>query len=203
MSTATFTAFNRQATPKAIQGFLDQILNTANRQQEAGRHLFSGIAEGTPPFTVVGGFPNSAVSYAGSTKGRNVEVAPGVLSDATVTADQSYGPNGEVFQAVADLIGQLDANNTAGVQNALDVLDNEMERVIISLAELGTRLRALDETNEITEDLKIQYMLQKAEVVEVDITAEVTRYTTAETNLQAVVEVTRRMLANSLASFLR
>ena len=104
---------------------------------------------------------------------------------------------------MADLIGQLDANNTAGVQNALDVLDNEMERVIISLAELGTRLRALDETNEITEDLKIQYMLQKAEVVEVDITAEVTRYTTAETNLQAVVEVTRRMLANSLASFLR
>ena len=97
----------------------------------------------------------------------------------------------------------IDTTLCPGIQDALDELDTEMERVIVNLAALGTRIRGLDETNAITEDLKIQYMLQKAETVEVDITAEVTRYTAAETSLQAVVEVTRRMLANSLASFLR
>ena len=78
-----------------------------------------------------------------------------------------------------------------------------MESVVVNLAALGTRIRALDETNQITEDLKIQYMLSKADVEEVDVTAEITRFTTAETSLQAVIEVSRRMMSNSLASFLR
>ncbi|MEC9071926.1 MAG: hypothetical protein VX938_06075 [Myxococcota bacterium] len=203
MATDTVSDTDRDATAQTIQGFLDQLVNTANRQQEDGRHLFSGIAEGQAPYTLVGAFPNTTITYTGSTAGREVEVAPGVKVDATVTGAQSFGANGEVFQTVADLITALDANNDAGIEASLNALDDQMETVVVNLASVGTRIRALDETNTITEDLKIQYMLAKADVEEVDVTAEITRYTTAETSLQAVVEVSRRLMSNSLASFLR
>jgi len=127
----------------------------------------------------------------------------GVKVDATVTGAQSFGANAEVFQTVADLIAALDSGNDAGIEASLNDLDDQMETVVVNLASLGTRIRALDETNQITEDLKIQYMLSKADVEEVDITLEITRFTTAETSLQAVIEVSRRMMSNSLASFLR
>ena len=191
-------AAERQAAGTEVAGFRDQLMDLANRRQEDGRHIFSGLAETTPPYDEVTGL------YQGSTTNRSVEVAPGVFSDGTVTGDEAFGgPGNEVFAVIDQLVVAMNSNDTAGIATLLDELDDKIEQTTKNMAMIGTRLRGLNETEGVSDTLRIQYLTDKSIYEDLDITSEITTFTAKENSLTAVVELSRRLLSNSLSSFLR
>jgi flagellar hook-associated protein 3 FlgL len=198
MANTTVSGPERKAAGTEVQGYRDQLMDLANRRQEDGRYLFGGLAEGSPPYDEVTG------AYVGSTSNREVEVAPGVFSEATVTGDQSFGGVGnEIFVVFDQLITAMNTNSTQGIADLLDPLDAKIEQTSQHMALMGTRINGLNETEGVSESLRIQYLQDKSIYQDIDITAEITRYTAQENSLTAVVEITRRLLANSLSAFLR
>lgn len=197
MANTTVSAAERQAAAIEVQGFRDQMLDLANRRQEDGRHLFGGRAEGSPPYDDTG-------AYVGSSSNRRVEVAPGVFSDGTIQGAEAFGGAGdEVFAVFDDLAAAMNANDANAIMTQLDAVDEKIEDTSQNLALLGTRLRALLDTDGITDTLRLQYLQDKNSHEEVDIADEITNYTAQENSLTAVVELSRRLLANSLSAFLR
>lgn len=197
MASETMSANDRAIAAQDVIGFRDQLLNMANREQDDGRHLFAGVAEGQPPYDTAGNFQGSTVS-------RRVEIAPGVFVDGNILGFQSFGDAGnEVFKDVDALITALQADDTTGIQDSLNVLDDRINAGSVNLAAIGSRLRVMDDTENITQDLRLQYLFAKSAAEDVDITEEITRYSAAETNLAAVIEVTRRLLSQSLSGILR
>jgi len=198
MANNTVSAAERQAAGTEVAGFRDQLMDLANRRQEDGRHIFSGLAETTPPYDEVTGL------YQGSTTNRSVEVAPGVFSDGTVTGDEGFGgPGNEVFAVIDQLVVAMNSNDTAGIATLLDELDDKIEQTTKNMAMIGTRLRGLNETEGVSDTLRIQYLTDKSIYEDLDITSEITTFTAKENSLTAVVELSRRLLSNSLSSFLR
>ena len=198
MANNTVSAAERAAAATEVLGFRDQMLDLANRQQEDGRHLFGGRAEATPPYDEITG------DYLGSEINRRVEVAPGVFSAGTVLGEESFGGAGdEVFAVFDDLAAAMNANDTAAILDQIEPLDTKIDDTSQNLALLGTRLRSLLDTEGITDTLRIQYVQDKNSYEEVDIASEITNYTAQENSLTAVVELSRRLLANSLSAFLR
>jgi flagellar hook-associated protein 3 FlgL len=198
MANSAVSDAERQAAGTEVQGYRDQLIDLANRRQADGRYLFGGLAEGGPPYDAVSG------AYLGSTSNRSVEIAPGVFSQATVTGDQSFGGAGnEIFLVFDQLITAMNANDAQGIADLLDPLDDKIEQTSQNMALMGTRLNGLNQTDGVTQSLRLQYLQDKGIYQDVDITAEITRYTAQENSLIAVVEVSRRLLANSLSAFLR
>lgn len=197
MANTTVSAAERSAAATEILGFRDQMLDLANRRQEDGRHLFGGRAEGSDPYDQNG-------VYVGSELNREVEVAPGVFNDGTIKGDESFGGAGnEVFAVLDALALALNTNNTAGILDQIDPIDTKIEETSQNMALMGTRLRSMLDTDGITDTLRLQYVQDKASYEEVDIASEITNYTAQENSLTAVVELSRRLLANSLSAFLR
>ncbi len=197
MSNTTVSAGERAAAATEINGFRDQLLDLANRRQEDGRHLFGGRAEGTDPY-------DDAGNYVGSVTNRKVEVAPGVFNEATITGDESFGGAGnEVFAVLEAVAFAMNNNDTIGILAQLDPLDTKIEETAQNMALMGTRLRGMLDTDGVTDTLRIQYIQDKSSYEEVDISSEITNYTAQENSLTAVVELSRRLLANSLSAFLR
>ena len=97
----------------------------------------------------------------------------------------------------------MNANDTAAILDQIEPLDTKIDDTSQNLALLGTRLRSLLDTEGITDTLRIQYVQDKNSYEEVDIASEITNYTAQENSLTAVVELSRRLLANSLSAFLR
>ena len=198
MANTTVSAAERQAAATEVEGFRDQLMDLANRRQEDGRFLFGGIAEGSPPYDEVTG------AYQGSATNRKVEVAPGVFSDGTLVGAESFGDVGnEVFSVLDDLVTAMNNNDTQQISDLLDPLDVKIDENSQRLALIGTRLHGLGETDGVTDTLRIQYLEDKSIYEDIDITAEITKYTAQENSLTAVVEITRRLLSNSLSAFLR
>jgi flagellar hook-associated protein 3 FlgL len=197
MSNTTVSAAERAAAATEVLGFRDQLLDLANRRQEDGRHLFGGRAEGSPPY-------DDAGSYVGSQSNRKVEVAPGVFNEGTIRGDESFGGAGnEVFGVLSALALAMNNNDTSAILAQLDPIDTKIDETSQNMALMGTRLRSMLDTDGITDTLRLQYIQDKGSYEEVDIASEITNYTAQENSLTAVVELSRRLLANSLSAFLR
>jgi len=197
MSNTTVSAAEREAAAIEVLGFRDQMLDLANRRQEDGRHLFGGRAEGSDPY-------DDAGNYVGSVTNRRVEVAPGVFSEGTIKGSESFGGAGnEVFAVFEALALAMNNNDTPAILAQIDPIDDKIEETSQNMALLGTRLRGMLDTDGVTDTLRLQYIEDKNAYEEVDIAAEITNYTAQENSLTAVVELSRRLLANSLSAFLR
>src|SRR5690606_33534117 len=73
-NTPTLSDQDRKLIAVEIREIRSQLLDITNRQDGAGRALFSGTRDGVVPFTDSAGI----VSYAGNEGRNDIEVAPGL-----------------------------------------------------------------------------------------------------------------------------
>lgn len=76
----SYSVNERAGGAQEIQDISDQIVQLMNTSI-AGRYIFGGNVDRTPPFDAAG-------TYTGDTAVRQVEVAPGLLENSSVRADQ-------------------------------------------------------------------------------------------------------------------
>ena len=81
----------------AIIGQITQLMNT----QVAGRYIFGGNIDRTPPFDALG-------NYSGDTNIRQVEVAPGLMQNQSVRADQALKGAGGGVDVYGDADGAVE-----------------------------------------------------------------------------------------------
>lgn len=94
---------SRRAIAAEVETLRDGLIALANSSDGAGRHLFGGSQDGSPPFIETSG----GVSYAGDQNQRQLEVAPGLaLADGD--------PGSEVFLRVPTGSGGIAARAVAG-----------------------------------------------------------------------------------------
>jgi flagellar hook-associated protein 3 FlgL len=199
-------------TAANVETMRDQLFALANQQTQDGRYLFSGVAEATEPFAADG-------SYQGSDVNRLVEVSGGTFIEGTINGAQSFGSNGEIFNPILDLVQVLNdlgaGNATAqtadadgdgipdGLAALLDELEDAIDFSLVQTSALGGRGRYLDELAFTNEELKLHFSLEEARFSEPDLVEAFTSVTAAETTLEAVTELSSRLLQTSLLSFLR
>lgn len=104
-NSASLADDDRKAIATEVTSLRASLLDIANSPDGAGRYLFGGTQDGTPPFAQAGG----GVAYGGDQTRRQVEIAPQMFVADTM-------PGSEVFMRVRTGDGRIDV--TAGAANA-------------------------------------------------------------------------------------
>lgn len=104
-NSASLSDEDRKAIATEITSLRASLLDIANSPDGAGRYLFGGTQDGTPPFAKAGG----GVVYGGDQTRRQVEIAPQMFVADTM-------PGSEVFMRVRTGDGRIDI--TAGAGNS-------------------------------------------------------------------------------------
>lgn len=145
-ATGTLSAAQRQALGAQVSNLQQQVLEAANQSYQ-GAYLFGGTASTAPPYVANASAP-SGVQYAGNGGVNTVQLGPGQNVQINLPGGQIFNAAGaDVFQALHDLAGALNANNPGAVQTAGTEVEAAFQTVSAQRTFYGTtiqRLQALD-----------------------------------------------------------
>ena len=179
-----------------VRAIFDQIVGFMNQRQPGGNYLFGGLQDGAPPFDPRG-------VYQGDQQHRYVEVGPGYNVRATVDGVEAMGQDGAAFEALANLVAALEANDSEAIRGALDPLDDARSQVSRARTDVGTRIATMIDLDDLTLDLTTTLELEVAGLQAVDIGRGASDLATAEAVLTAVVQTSRSLLQSGSGSWLR
>jgi flagellar hook-associated protein 3 FlgL len=139
LSSSGYDASQRAGGATEVRGLIASAVAALNTKV-GNRYIFAGRADGTAPFDATG-------NYLGDAGVRQVELAPGVLQDASVRADVALtgaGGGTNVLATLTALANALDANDPAAAAATLDGLDAGTSQVSLARTQAGTAQGAFD-----------------------------------------------------------
>jgi flagellar hook-associated protein 3 FlgL len=194
MSNGSSSAVDRDAAALAVDRYIEELRGLANTRLADGRYVFGGTRDGSEPYPAAGG-------YLGGQNSRMVQIAPGASFDSAVVGAQSFGDTDIAFQVLEDFATALRNNDLAGIQNAQDTLQGQLNSMLPNLTALGTRIQTLDSLDSLTASNKLAIQIQRGEIVDGDFAKLISDFNAASTAMQTVTAAGQRMLAMAFGSF--
>lgn len=161
---------------------------------------------------VFGGLTPDRVAYAaGGTLNRpGAEgdlmrtVADGVKIKVNVNGTDAFGPDGaNLFDLLGTLSVHLRAGDQTGLQADLGQLDVAMDKMLVTLADVGTRANRIENSVQKAKDVTVALQTSLSNVENVDLPKAMVDMKLQEVAYQAALATTARVMQPSLMDFLR
>lgn len=194
----TYSPAERAAGAQEVTSISSQIVQLMNTQV-AGRYIFGGDIDNAPPFDAAG-------AYSGDANVRQIEIAPGLLQNTSIRADQTMkgiGGGVDVFAALSALSTALASNDGVGIRGAVGTISQSTDQVASSLSTTGGILTAFDSAQQIGSVAKDSAQKVLSAQSEADIFEATSNLTLAQQSLQASLAVTAKAFSVSLLDFLK
>ncbi|MEM9200536.1 MAG: flagellar hook-associated protein FlgL [Actinomycetota bacterium] len=190
----------RTAISTELRSVADEMLGLMN-SDHLGRPLFGGNVGGSEAY-------DDAGAYLGDNGVVERTISSGSAFQVNVTGPDAFGAdnpadplNGNIVEMVRRIADDVDAG--VQVQDTLDNIDAAQTRLHSAQATLGARLSSIEKLEsrnlETTTDLRSS--LSRTE--DVDLTEAILELTSQEAAYTAALNVSGRLLSNSLLDFIR
>lgn len=196
-ASAQVTASERQAAAQEALQLTEQLLADANQQWE-GQSLFAGTAVDQPAF-IRDALGN--ITYNGSSQDRVVAIADNQQVISNVRGD--HPAFAAAFAAMQSFTTALQANDTAGLQTALNDLVAAGNAITELTSEVGSRISAIGITRTAYEDMNLTLEKRLNQHEGVDVPAVVAELQQSSIALQAAYSQVAQLKSLSLINFLR
>lgn len=204
------TALNGTLSPADMQlvevetrQLLEELIAVGNTQNSSGEFLFAGYQTDVTPFADAGG---GNVSYSGDQGQLHLQVSPTrQLAVSDSGADVFLGVSlssgtGSVFDVVDGLADALAAGTPAST--SLDDLDAALDHLLAVRADVGSRMRAVEDQREANLSFTLVLEQEQSDLVDLDYTEAIARFNQELLALQASEQVFSRTQDLSLFNFL-
>jgi len=198
LSNAGNGAAERGSGALAVGQLLAEVVARANTRF-GNRWVFGGNRDGAPPFDVSG-------SYLGDAGIRQVEIAPGVLQDASVRADvalKGVGGGVDVLGVLQGLQAALAANDLAGIQAALPLLETSIGQLAQARVEAGLGMDAFATATEAAKMAATDERTRATHLGEVDLIESSIELTQTQRALEASLSASAQSFRLTLLDYLR
>lgn len=201
---ATLNPADLQTIEVEVRSLLDGLVAAANTQNASGEFLFGGYQTANAPFADTGG---GNVAYNGDQGQQHLQVsATRQLAVADNGADVflavpvSGGGTRSIFDVVNDFSNALAAGTPQS--STLTDIDAAMDRLLSVRAEVGSRLRAVDDQRDINESFGLVLEREQSDLVDLDYTEAISRFNRQLLAFQASEQVFAKVQNLSLFNFL-
>ncbi|WP_254506916.1 flagellar hook-associated protein FlgL [Anatilimnocola floriformis] len=151
--------------------------------------------------------PNSNVAYQlgfvalGATSSAPATV--GVGGQTTLTGrDVNPSEVSSVFNSLLRIQDALKNNDVNKLERAMNLLDDDMDRILFARSELGARSQGLDTLNARLEDEDVELKAAVSGEIETDFTSAVSSLAARQASLQASLQLTAQAFQLSLLNYL-
>ena len=149
MGSDNVNASARKIAAQEVSRIKEHALMIANTKFK-GRYIFSGFKTDTPPFT------DSDNNYHGDNGIMQVEVDDGLKISYNFTGD-IFTDQVNIFQLMDDLKDALNKNDSSQIRALLDDIHQAYERVNIAHAELGAKVKTLENMKQDLSSRKLSF----------------------------------------------
>jgi flagellar hook-associated protein 3 FlgL len=177
---------DRQVIAREVQLLQDQLLGSANAQDESGRHLFAGSRSASPAYALQ---PDGTISWEGIDAGAGAEAA-GFERTAPPNGPLLFGEGANsAFAALATLATALAEPDPelrdAGFGEALGGLEAATNRLLDGQARIGAGMARLEDEGERLASARLQAGEALADAKGLDLTDAIARLDALKITLEA------------------
>ncbi|RJP61659.1 MAG: flagellar hook-associated protein 3 [Candidatus Auribacter fodinae] len=209
------TSAERTAFGFEVNQLLEELLLSSNSKFNGkfifgGTETLSGTRANSAPFNAVMS-GNVIASVTQNPDGIGGEIkrlaGEGKAVIINVNGDDVFQPNGEngthdIFQTVIRLRENLNANDSASIQDRIKELDREFEQVVSQNTLAGAKVNRLELMSDQLDDLQIIQKERLSELEDTDYAEAIMRLQSQETALQATLAASSRILSQSLLDYI-
>lgn len=193
-ATGTLSASQRQALGEQVANLQQQVMEAANQSYE-GVYLFGGTNSTTAPYVADGSSP-SGVSYVGNNNTNTVMLGPGQNIQVNLPGSQIFNSSGaDVFQALHDLAGALNANSASAVQTAGSEVEAAFQAVSAQQTFYGTTTQRLESLDTFLSTEQVQFSQQAENLAGANIAQVTTQLNQEEVASQATMSAEAKILS--------
>ena len=187
-----------------VRSHLEGLLSLANTQNANGEFLFAGYQVETIPFSSDG---SGNFSYAGDQGQQHLQVSQTrQLAAADNGADIFLGVNAAAggITSSFDILNDFADALAAGAVSAdtLTDIDTAMDKMLAVRADVGSRLRAVDDQRGTNESFGLVLEKERADLVDLDYTEAIARFNQQLLALQASEQVFAKVQGLTLFDYL-
>ncbi len=204
MSSANRSAGDRYNAGTIVDGYLRQIFSLANTQV-AGRYIFAGTETSTQPFAFDDDNNPTLATYAGNNDPFAIKIGKDTNVEVGRNGEQVFGVNWDadnIFKTLIDLKTALQGNDVAGIQSAMQNLDNHLERSRNLVSDTAGKVIRLDVKEKIIQDLNLSYTERMSKLEDADIAAAIVELEAKELAYQAALNSSAKVMNISLLDYL-
>ena len=201
---ATLGPGDLQAIEVEARSLLDGMVAIANTQNVNGEFLFAGFQVNSTPFSASG----SGVVYNGDQGQQQLQIsADRQLAVADNGADvfmgvpRAAGGVGSVFDIANDFANALASGMPTA--DSLTDIDAAMDQLLAIRADVGSRLRAVDDQRDINQSFALVLDRERSDLVDLDYTEAVSRFNRELLAFQASQQVFSKVQELNLFNFIR
>lgn len=196
---------DRQSIATDLRSQFDAMLAIANTRDANGDYLFAGYRSNTPPFekTDLAGTPGT--EYKGDQGSRTMQVSSSRFMPVSFGGEVAFGTAGDgVFKVLGDFITALETGSDVpgAVSTALGGLDESLDRVLTTRAQIGSQLVEVEQLGFIGSDLDLQYQTTLSDLQDLDYNEAFSRLTQQRTFLEAAQQSFLKTTGLSLFNYL-
>lgn len=199
---------DRYALAEEVRGLKGHILQETNASY-AGRYIFSGYKTNEKAFVISGsnvydGVTYDEVIYQGNSGEILYEVSPGNRIKVNLTGEEAFNASYDLFEVIDKIYIDLQKGNTDRLSNdRLSELDSCIDNILRSRAQIGAKIKRLENTLNSFEDNYINLTKLLAQTEEADLAEVVMDLSNQENVYKAALATGARIIQPSLVDFLR
>jgi flagellar hook-associated protein 3 FlgL len=199
-ATGTLSDANRASLVSELQGIQEQLISLANLSFQ-GQFVFAGTANQTQPFVADSAQP-SGVRYDGNAGTNTVAVGSGLHMQVNLPGSQIFTAVGtDMFQAVQNLIGALQANS--GADTAVTDVRAAFDHVTAQRVFYGNAMNQLNSQEDYLNNNKLQLSKQENAVGGADLATATTNLLNAQNARSAALGAASRIAQLNLFDYLK
>ncbi|WP_106496667.1 flagellar hook-associated protein FlgL [Lentibacillus sp. Marseille-P4043] len=200
-SNDTYDEKQRENIKEEVEQLKEHLIDIANTNVN-GKYIFNGTNTNTAPFDedgeIIGGQNTDPVM---------IEVAKGTKLQANVDVGSVFAGDsntaGDIFDDIDTFINALEDDDQAAIEQSLGTIDENIDNVINSRADLGARMNRLDLVENRLGDQEISAKRMMSENEDIDYEKVITQLITQQSVHRAALSTGSKIIQPSLVDFLR
>ena len=196
----TLNSSDRAAIAVEVQGIQSQLVSLANLSYQ-GKFVFAGTASSAAPYVLDAASP-SGVTYAGNSTVNQITVGDNLTMQANLPGSQLFsGPGNDVFQAVQDLITNLQSGTN--VDTAVNEVSSAYQYLNTQRVFYGNAVNQLNSQQTFLNTETTQLAQQQNSVGGADLSKVISDLVNAQTARQATLEAVGKTDQTNLFDYIK
>jgi len=197
LSNDTYSPSERASAAKEVDGLHSQMVALLNTSV-AGRYLFGGTKDGAPPFDAAG-------NYSGDTNTKQLEVAPGMLENASLRMDvfaKGSGGGVDILSTLSSLSAAMTSGSSSAIEGMLGAITTGTSQLSTALSQNGVMISSFASAQTLGQLASQQAQKGVADAGDTDMFTAASSLAEASQALQASLSATAQGFKLSLLNYM-
>ncbi|GIP19090.1 flagellar hook-associated protein FlgL [Paenibacillus montaniterrae] len=195
----TITPDIREQIKLEVLQLREQMITVGNSTYD-GRHIFNGQKTDVKPYSSDAANDNTDMGIY------YLNVSPSVTVEVSIPGEKVFGEAGaadNIFKLFDDIAEHLENDDQAALSGSLGNIEAAVERISLSLSEVGARMNRFELIENRIGDEKVSLTTLRSSVADVDMADAIIQLQLQQNVLQASLSVGARVMQTSLLDYIR